>query len=268
MNNVDVEIIYPKVDGDKKHVDSIITDETGTYSFSSLVPGNYIINASITNTTTGYLDYAIEEQVTLTENETTTFNVSIRYASIVVSGYTEHEDETIGDIYITFIPDESVANNTAQRVSATSEEDGQYIAELMPGYYNVSVDVSAEQGTFSFEDQLHLQMGEGKKSYDISLTKHSFTATGSTAYDGTNIGNITIRFSPDTTVENNTAAFAQTSSDESGSYIVELLPGSYNVTVDEAANESGQDVTYTFTGPLEIQAATSFDIALAREESP
>ncbi len=267
MNNVDVEILYPKVDGDKKHVDSITTDETGKYSFSSLVPGGYIINASKTNTATGYLDYVIEEQVTLTENETTTFNVSIRYAPIIVSGYTKHEDETIGGIYMTFIPDESVANNTAQRVSATSEEDGQYIAELMPGYYNVSVDVSAEQGTFSFEDQLHLQMGEGKKSYDISLTKHSFTATGSTTYDGTNIGNITIRFSPDTTVENNTAVFAQTTSDESGSYVVELLPGLYNVTVDEVVNESGQDVTYTFTGPLEIQAATSFDIALAREES-
>jgi dolichyl-diphosphooligosaccharide--protein glycosyltransferase len=267
MNNVNVEILYQKVDGDKKHVDSITTDETGTYSFSSLVPGDYIINASITNTTTGYLDYTIEEQVTLTENETTTFNVSIMYASIVVSGYTEHEDETIGDIFITFIPDESVANNTAQRVSATSEEDGKYIAELIPGYYNVSVDVSAEQGTFSFEDQLYLQMGEGKKSYDISLTKHSFTATGSTTYDDTNIGNITIRFSPDTAVENNTAVFAQTTSDENGSYIVELLPGSYNVTVEEIVNESGQDVTYTFTGPLEIQAATSFDIALTREES-
>ncbi|UCF12328.1 MAG: glycosyltransferase family 39 protein [Thermoplasmatales archaeon] len=267
MNNVDVEILYPKVDGDKKHVDSITTDETGTYSFSSLIPGNYFINASKTNTTTGYLDYTIEEEVTLTENETTTFNVSIRYAPIVVSGYTEHEDQVIEDIFITFNPDESVANNTAQRVSATSEEDGQYIAELMPGYYNVSVDVSAEQGTFSFEDQLHLKLGEGKKSYDISLTKHSFTTTGSTTYDGTKIGNITIRFSTDTAVENNTAVFAQTTSDENGSYIVELLPGSYNVTVDELVNESGQDVTYTFTGPLEIQAATLFDIALAREES-
>jgi len=181
----------------------------------------------------------------------------------LVSGYTRYGDEAIGDIYITFLADESVANNTAQQASATSDEDGQYEAQLAPGYYNVSVDVSGDQGTYTFEGHLYIQMGEGEKYYNISLIKHSLTVTGSTTYGGTNIGNITIRFSPDTAVENNTAVFARTTSDENGSYIVELLSGSYTVTVDEVINESGQDVTYTFTESLEVQVATSFDIVLA-----
>ena len=47
------------------------------------------------------------------------------------------------------------------------------------------------------------------------------------------------------------------------------MPGTYNVTVDELVNESGQDVTYIFTGVLEVKdidVAITFDIAMTREE--
>ena len=75
-------------------------------------------------------------------------------------------------------------------------------------------------------------------------------------------------FAPNEEIENNTASPAQTISDENGSYVVELIPGSYEVTADQLVNESGQNVTYTFSGLLEVEAAKSFDIALAREELP
>ena len=267
LENVTVPIIYIRPDDTRKSVSQVYTDETGRYSFSSLPPGEYVLNPAKFNTTTHYPDYIAEETVTLREDETKIFNISITYAPIFVSGYTRYGDEAIGDIYMTFLADGSVANNTAQQASATSDEDGQYEAQLAPGYYNVSVDVSGDQGTYTFEGHLYIQIGEWEKYYNISLIKHSLTVTGSTTYGGTNMGNITIRFSPDTAVENNTAVFARTTSDENGSYIVELLSGSYTVTVDEVINESGQDVTYTFTESLEVQVATSFDIVLAREES-
>jgi len=274
MNGVNVDLLYKKLDLQGQLLDAIVidtatTDVTGTFSFSSLIPGDYIINASKANTTTGYLDYAIEETVTLKENETTTINVSITYAPIAVSGYTKHGDENIGEITIEFSPNGSIENNTAQLKRVDSDSDGSYSDELMPGYYNVTVDESGEHGTYSFKGQLFIQMGQGVKSYDLSMTKHSVTVSGSTKYDGTNIDNITIIFLP-VDIENNTAEYAMAQSDENGSYVVELIPGSYNVTVEELVNESGQNVTYTFTGLLEIQiddVAKSFDIILAREES-
>jgi hypothetical protein len=275
MSNVDVDLLYKKLDMRGELLDSIAigtikTNDTGSYSFSSLIPGEYIINASKINSTTGYLDYAIGETVTLEENKTTTFNVSITYAPIVVSGYTKHGDENIGDITIDFSPNGTIQNNTALQVSATSNAEGYYSADLMPGSYNVTVDDSGEQGTYYFKGQLSLKMGEGIKAFDISLTKQSVTVSGNTKYDDTNIGNITIFFLPDVDIVNNTAVYAEAVSDENGSYVAELMPGTYNVTVDELVNESGQNVTYTFSEELVVEAddvSKSFDIILTREES-
>jgi len=273
MSNVDIEILYKKLDIGGELLETISvgttkTDDTGSYSFSSLVPGEYIINASRINSTTRCLDYAIEKTVTLEENKTTTFNVSINYAPIIVSGYTKHGNENIGDISIDFSPDGSIENNTAQRVLTTSDTEGYYFADLMPGSYNLTVDESGEQGTYSFTDQLSLKIGEGVKAFDISLTKQSITVTGNTKYDNTNKGNITILFLPDINVVNNTALEAVIASYEDGSYVAELMPGTYNVTVEELVNESGQNVTYTFSQELVIlsdEISKTFDIILARE---
>ena len=109
-------------------------------------------------------------------------------------------------------------------------------------------------------------MGEGFKWYNTSLTKRSLTITGSTKYEGISKGDIKIQFSPDFSIENNTAEFQQTTSDANGSYVIELLPGTYNVTVDEVVNESGIEVKYKFTGAYIAKVAESYDIALTREE--
>jgi protocatechuate 3,4-dioxygenase beta subunit len=271
MNNVNVELLYTKLDGENKLVKSTTTDETGIYSFSSLDPGRYIINATKRNTETGYLDYSTEETVTLMENETTTFNVSITYATIVLSGHTKHGTENIGDTTIDFSPDESIENNTAERARVTSEEDGSYEAKLKPGHYNISIDDTSGEhnAAYSYSGQITLAMGEGVKSFNILMTKETVTVSGGTTYNGANIDNITITFSPDIEVENNTAERTITISDEDGSYVAELMPGTYIVQVDEIVNETGQDVTYTFTGQLEVKdtdVAISFDIALTRDE--
>jgi len=271
MGNANVELLYTKADGENKLVKTMTTDETGSYAFSSLDPGQYIINATKANSATGYLDYSIEEPVPLMENETTTYNVSISYATIAVSGYTKHGAENIEDIEIDFSPDGSVENNTGERASVTSEEDGSYVAELKPGYYNISVDdVSGEYGaTYSYSGQLTIAMGEGVKTLNLLMTKETVTVSGSTTYSGANIDNIPITFSAGSEVENNTAKYASATSDKNGDYIVELVPGSYDVTVDEQVNESGQYVTYTFTGSLEVKdtdVSIVFNIAMTREE--
>jgi hypothetical protein len=72
-------------------------------------------------------------------------------------------------------------------------------------------------------------------------------------------------------VENKPAVETSVKSSTTGSYTIELTPGSYNISVEELVNESGQNVTYTFSGQLTVtagEAPQTFDIILAREQTP
>jgi hypothetical protein len=170
MSNVVVKLKYAKLTG-LDIVDSLTTDETGSYSFSSLVPGQYIINA------TKLPDYEVEIESTISENETTVFNVSIEYAEVSLSGNTKNKDTgmSVSNISMNFLPDFSVVNNTAQPVVAKSDETGSYSTVLMPGSYNVTVNqIVNESGTnvtYTYSGQLEIQIGEGTKTFDLLMAK-------------------------------------------------------------------------------------------------
>jgi len=268
LSDVTVPLIYLKPNDVRKLVEQVRTDITGRYSFSSLLPGTYILNPEKFNTTTHWPDYSIEEKVELKENESKIFNVSMDYAQILIQGYAKYEDKDIDFIKVEFLIDESVAKNKARQNSVGADETGRYNIRINPGYYNVSVNHSDKQGIYSFEGSLYVKIGESPKWYNISLIKHSYTITGSTIYAGSNIGDIKIQFSPALTIINNTAKATEATSDANGSYVVELLPGIYDVVVDEIINESGRDVLYKFKGTFEAKVAESFDIILTREETP
>ena len=265
LDNVDVELLYTKADLTDKLVDSLTTDVTGEYSFSSLIPGDYVLNLTKMNKTTGFLDFASNEQITIEENTTSFENISIDLAKITVSGSTKYKNASISNISISFGVDRSVQNNTAKLVSLSSDKNGTYSGDVTPGSYNVTVDETTDQGVFSFEGKFTIGRGIGKKSYDISLIKESYTITGVTQHNDSNIGNITVRFSPDRDIENNTATSGFTTSKIDGRYTVELLPGFYLVTVDQVKNETGVEERYTFDGTLEVQSSREYDIILMKE---
>jgi hypothetical protein len=192
-----------------------------------------------------------------------------------VNGYTKYGDENVGGVSIQLLPDESVKNNTAIESSKSSNvTTGYYEIKLTPGSYNVSATQKVGQTTvYSYEDKLEVHMGEGTKTANIIMTKVSATVSGNTKYNDNKVENVTIDFKPDTTVENNTAKFAVTTeSDKNGFYEVELMPGSYVVSVNEIVNEAGVNVTYTYTytGTLEIKdtdtdVIITYNILLARD---
>jgi len=171
MDNADVALLYTKLTGETKIVNSLTTDETGGYLFTSLVPGGYQINA------TKLPDYEITQVVTIKENETTTFDVSIYYANVSVSGNTKNKDTgtNVVNISAMFLPDGSVENNTAQQAMAKSDSTGQYLINLVPGSYNVTVNQKINESgtnvTYTYIDQLEIQIGEGTKTFNILMAR-------------------------------------------------------------------------------------------------
>jgi len=171
MDDVDVKLQYTKLTTGLEVIDSLSTDETGRYSFSSLVPGQYTINA------TKLPDYEVEIEATVPENETAVLNVSIAYAKVSLSGVTKDKNTgaTVSNISIEFLPEYSVLNNTAQSITAKSDENGVYSVDVMPGSYNVTVNqVVNESGTnvtYLYSGQLEIQIGEETKTFDILMAK-------------------------------------------------------------------------------------------------
>ncbi len=270
VSDVLVRLSYTKLDNTQLSVANVTTGASGSFAFPSLIPGAYTLNTSKVNATTGNLDFLTGQTVTLTANRTSWVNISLTYAPIAVSGKTLSNAVGIPGIPITFAPDKTVANNTATKQStATSNTAGAFTASLVPGSYNVTVK-KTEGATivYTFTGKLVLYIGQGTASYNISLTKESVTVSGNTTYNGVAKGNVTVVFTKDLNVLNNTAVTTSVKVKTTGLYTIELTPGSYNVTVEERINESGQNVTYVSTGLLTVspgQAPRVYNIVLTRE---
>ncbi len=272
-SDVQIQLTYTNFNDVQLSITNVTTGASGSYAFPSLIPGEYTLNATKINASTGYLDFLTEQAITLTANKTSWVNISLTYATVAVSGYTNHEATAVSGIPITFVPDKSVANNTATKQStATSNAQGSYAVSLIPGSYNVTVK-KTEGGTtvYTFTGKLVLSIGEGATSYNLSLAKVSVTVSGSTTYDGSGKANMTIFFTKDLNVQNNTAITTSVKTNANGLYTIELTQGSYNITVEETVNESGQNITYISTGRITVssgEAPRVLNIILTKEQSP
>jgi dolichyl-diphosphooligosaccharide--protein glycosyltransferase len=271
-SDVQIQLTYTKFDGTQKPVTNLTTGMEGSYSFSSLIPGEYTLNATKQNTSTGHLIYLTEQTVTLTANKTSWVNISLTYAPVIVSGYTTNNTNKIANIPVSFTPDNSVKNNTAIQNSITSDAQGYFTAKLIPGTYNVTVQKT--DGTtivYTFTGKMGVSIAEGTAFYIIDVTKESVTVSGSTKYNGVGKANTTILFSKDSQIANNTAVTKSVKTDINGNYATELTPGSYNASVKQVVNESGQNITYIGTDHITLNKGEPpriLDIVLTREESP
>jgi len=270
IDNATVQLIYTSLLTDENiTIDNVTTGSDGVYSFTDIIPGQYMLRAF------DYPDYLAEETINLRENETLSYNISMGFFAAIANGVVTHKHVPVRDITINFDRDESYENNTAEARTKTSDENGLYDVDLMPGYYNVSVQhLDGQILVFSFTDQINVSKGEIAKEYNIALTKQSVTVSGYTSYDGTNIANVTnIRFEPsEIDIANNTALFGNiANSNETGFYRLELSPGSYEVSIDYSTSENDKNFTYKYKGPLEIDSTdidmgVSYNIAMVREE--
>jgi asparagine N-glycosylation enzyme membrane subunit Stt3 len=267
-----VDLLYKKINvqGTVENVvlvESITTDNTGSFAFSSLIPDdNYVLNATTFDIDTEYPAFSVEQPLTIEENTTITVNLSLGYAPVTLSGVTAHEGVNIGGISINLDPDASVENNTAQRRMEGSKEDGTYSIGLTPGSYNVSVDGRGNDNViYSFEDTLVLEIGQGVKTYNIDLTRLSVNVSGRTQYNAVNIPNLTIYFRAE-----NPADSATTQSDENGFYWAQVKPGTYNITLaEEVVTTDGKNYTYSHEATFIVEEeplTQTYNIVMTREE--
>ena len=270
INDTTILLIYKRMNimgevDEQFLVDNIDTDSKGRYVFSDLVPGDYEMQIQ------KEFKYRTLEEITLGENETLYYNISLEIQPVRVHGNTTYKGNKVNDINISFLPDPSVENNTAEEGTIDSTDDGYYEIDLYPGLYNVTVE--EKEGNilvYSFEGKLDLQFGEGFRSFEISLTKHSTNVSGFVSLKGKNIENITeIRFLPDNSIGNNSAIYSVIAeTDEAGFYALELSPGSYNVSVSQEFTENDQNYTYIFNGKLVIGITPSiktYNIPVTKE---
>ncbi|UCF50205.1 MAG: glycosyltransferase family 39 protein [Thermoplasmatales archaeon] len=270
IGNAPILLIYQRMNiqggvDEEFLVGSIDTDANGKYAFYDLVPGEYKLQVEKD------LTYRSYEEITLGENETKYHNVSMELTPVRVFGSTIYKAEGLKEIGIFFKPDESVENNTAVESSISSDENGFFEVDIPPGSYNVEVDEKIGNIlVYSFEGYLELQLGEGRRGYNISITKHSSNISGYTLLNGEKIDNVTkIRFIPDLSIENNSAIYGfTTESDETGYYSLELSPGYYNVSVEHEFIEDDKNYTYVFSSKFVVDVEPSiykYDISVTKE---
>ena len=106
---------------------------------------------------------------------------------------------------------------------------------------------------------------------NISINYASISLNGYTLENLTedSISNITINFTPDVTVENNTAQDNTIQSDINGFYEIDIQPGSYTVNVNQSIIENNVSYRFTYQGKLEIEIGEGFktlDIVITKLE--
>ncbi len=146
--------------------DTFVSNSNGFYS-DDIIPGSY--NVTVDQYEGDTLVYIFEGYLVLVkEDEVASYNITLIKKSVTVSGTTSYEGLNIDNVTIDFISDITVENNTAISESSMSDENGQYLIELTPGYYNVS----AISGIISEDDKNYTYMWEGNLEIletDISI---------------------------------------------------------------------------------------------------
>jgi dolichyl-diphosphooligosaccharide--protein glycosyltransferase len=170
--NITINLTYIKTN---TTVDTTVTNATGKYMFTEIIPGKYVLEAYRINATTGIKEYEKREEITLDANETREHNISLDLAKVEVKGYTKYNEVALGNISIDFMAAD-IENNTAEFGSTiTNNETAYYEIKLRPGTYDVSAYTTRVENeknvTYSYDGTLVVNIAEKPKWYNISLQR-------------------------------------------------------------------------------------------------
>ncbi|MCJ7572442.1 MAG: carboxypeptidase regulatory-like domain-containing protein, partial [Candidatus Thermoplasmatota archaeon] len=148
------------------------TNSNGYYSFTDIVPGDYYIQAVKGS------EYQAAQQLTIKENTTQTFNISMDLAPVNVSGYAKYLTTPVENATVTFEKDGSISKNTAVTDNINTNKNGYYTINLQPGAYNITVTKENTALEYYLEgEKLTITKGQETASKDFTLIKKSVTVT-------------------------------------------------------------------------------------------
>ena len=260
----DIELVNVRYDGEVNIGRTV--ESGGEYEYLDLYPGNYNVTVRFDDATTPGLDYLSVANVVLAENTTLWRNISLLPAPVNVSGIVSHLGSGVDNLTVSFIADGSVENNTAVSTSSVSLSSGQYRAALVPGNYNVSVSSGSEGALYDFSGTLIVTTGSAPLVYNLDVGKDSTTVSGSVTFEGAPLGDIEVEFNPDLSIDSNTAQKSNVLSKGDGTYVAELLPGTYLVNISQTVSEGDVETRYVYFGSLVVgSSSVIYDIAVSEE---
>jgi hypothetical protein len=177
LEQTTITLSYQKYNEEQVMIAEVETNATGLFSFTNLVPGQYRFSAQKINTTTGFADYLAEGNLVFAENETKTLDIPLSLATVTVSGNVSFENESKAGIILSFQANASVENNTAYPfLQVQTNQTGQFMMQLYPGYYNVSVNQTMNESgqviTYYFFDVFKIDKGQGFKEMTVTVSSH------------------------------------------------------------------------------------------------
>ena len=176
----------------------------------------------------------------------------MKHSAIEGKVYFEDEENTQSDasVKLTYKRMDLTAVNIEEEIfiaSTTTDSKGEFAFSktLVPGRYELNV----TKGTL-YSKVEEITLGENETLvHDIPLELTPATVSGSVIYNGAAVGVVDIGFTPDESVENNTANPERVRCDEEGLYEIALTPGNYSVRVEYAED---QIILYSFYGSLNV----------------
>ena len=247
---------------------SVTTDENGYYEIADILPSKYNLTVLDEN---DFLIYA-ESHIIDPGNHSINVSKPVEGNAEGTVYFDENQNDqmdsgeemsgvTVDLLYIT------TGTNKLVDTLITGSDGTYAFTDLVPGDYQLNLTKLPD-----YETKQNIVINENSTTQtNISMQYAKITVTGTTKNQDTlnPVANMSITFSPDTGVVNNTAVRQTTKSDTNGAYRIDLMPGTYNVTVMQTVEEDNVNVTYSYSEQLILsigQGSASYDILLAKEQ--
>jgi dolichyl-diphosphooligosaccharide--protein glycosyltransferase len=235
----------------------LVTDETGFYNFSDLMPGYYFVRVVKDDL------LIIETMITIQQGNNFEDLAKMKPGSIegtiVYNDFGNEVEIENADIDLTYIRYDisgGVVEEYIPIISTKTDNDGYYKVDkiLNPGVYLLNVTSSEHPNPYyTTSEEIRIEENE-TKIQNITIQLTPVEVSGITRYQGTPVDGLKVTFAPDGS-ENNTAQLTSYTSDENGFYSIAVRPGKYEVEVTKSEGDPGSETLVYW-----YQTSEEFDI--------
>ena len=227
----------------------LTTNENGYYNKTGLYPGIYRV---IFYDADGYILDVTDKRINEGNN---THNVIKRKPGDIKG--TIYYDENLNDEYDSGEEIDqatvTLSFNNKEIKNTTVGSDGSYeFKSLTAGWESGGTNINEyaikayKSPDYTFEGKVFVKENS-TKNFNISMNLVTVTVSGETLYSGNALGEVSIEFDVNESVELNTAESGSTTTDVNGSYDIDLQPGLYNVTLTKSITQ-GSEETVAYEG--------------------